>query len=77
MSISYRRSTNFIQIMKVLYLIFLVLLVCSCKQKHKTLFQLVSPQESGIHFSNKISDSDTLNILNQEYIYNGGGVGFQ
>ncbi|WP_317168182.1 VCBS repeat-containing protein [Pontibacter pamirensis] len=31
--------------------------------------------ETGIHFSNRITESDTMNVLKSEYIYNGGGVG--
>ena len=46
-----------------------------CQQGSITLFQLVLPDESNITFSNRIIESDTLNILNEEYIYNGGGVG--
>jgi hypothetical protein len=46
----------------------------SCKKKPDTLFKLLSPEETSITFSNRIFESDSLNILNQEYIYNGGGV---
>jgi hypothetical protein len=45
----------------------------SCKSK--TLFRQVSADQSGIHFNNIIQDNDTLNILDVENIYNGGGVG--
>ncbi len=41
----------------------------------KTLFQLLPPSRTGITFCNKISENDSLNILNQANIYNGGGVG--
>jgi enediyne biosynthesis protein E4 len=40
-----------------------------------TLFKLLSPSETGIHFANTLTESDSLNILNQANIYNGGGVG--
>ncbi|GAO41560.1 VCBS repeat-containing protein [Flavihumibacter petaseus] len=43
--------------------------------KEKTLFRLLSPKETGIAFSNSLTESDSLNILNQANIYNGGGVG--
>jgi ASPIC and UnbV/FG-GAP-like repeat len=45
----------------------------SCKSK--TLFRQINADESGIHFNNIIQDNDTLNILDVENIYNGGGVG--
>ena len=40
-----------------------------------TLFQLLPASRTGIGFANKIFESDSLNILNQANIYNGGGVG--
>ena len=38
------------------------------------LFSLLSAQETGINFSNAVSESEALNILSYEYFYNGGGV---
>lgn len=37
-------------------------------------FDLVSPDVSGIHFSNSIHETFTNNILVNSYLYNGGGV---
>ncbi|WP_257574691.1 VCBS repeat-containing protein [Hydrobacter penzbergensis] len=48
--------------------------VLSCKQK-QSLFREIGPEKSGIHFNNLIVENDTLNVMNYEYIYNGGGVG--
>lgn len=44
-------------------------------QQNKTLFKLLPSSETGIDFNNQLFESDTLNILNQANIYNGGGVG--
>ena len=49
--------------------------VIGCQTTPDTLFHLVPPSQSSITFANRITESDTLNILNEEYIYNGGGVG--
>ncbi len=46
----------------------------SC-QKKKKIFHLVSPEYSGINFSNTIMESDSINYFNYNYIYSGGGVG--
>jgi hypothetical protein len=55
-------------------LLFLVLLAAfGCKQK--TLMEQISADHSGIHFNNTLTDNDTLNVLDVENIYNGGGVG--
>lgn len=51
----------------------LVFIVSSC-QKDAPLFELKSSQETGIDFNNLIIESDSFNILTDEYIFNGGGV---
>lgn len=56
------------------YLPFLILILfVSCSQK--TRFQLLDPDRTGIDFVNTIKESDTLHVMNFEYIYNGAGVG--
>ena len=57
------------------YLVSLLLpfLFTACKEK--PLFERLDSSETGISFANKLTDSDTLNILNYQYFYNGGGVG--
>ncbi|MGY6521031.1 MAG: VCBS repeat-containing protein [Mongoliitalea sp.] len=49
----------------------------SCKQSQEdrdTLFQLLSSEETGIDFSNNLTSTEELNILEYLYFYNGGGV---
>ena len=53
----------------------LIPLIISCTHKPKTLFQLLPPQSTGIDFQNDIAEDEYLNILSNEYIYNGAGVG--
>lgn len=54
-----------------------VLLAFSCAGcfTREHLFKPVAEGHSGIRFSNTLTESDTLNALTFEYIYNGGGVG--
>jgi hypothetical protein len=59
----------------LLSLVLILMLSWSCSKKPQTLFKLVTPEESGIAFTNSILESDSFNILTYEYIYNGGGVG--
>lgn len=57
-------------------LILILVLSCvffSCGNKKR--FSKIRSADSGIHFSNTITDNDSLNILDVENIYNGGGVG--
>ena len=48
------------------------LLLFSCNKSQ--VFKTVSPEHSGIHFNNLIIESDSINVLDFENIYNGGGV---
>ena len=45
----------------------------SCNQKKK-LFTLLDPDKTSITFSNRITENDSINIIDNEYVYNGGGV---
>jgi enediyne biosynthesis protein E4 len=45
-----------------------------CKKKDVNLFTLLDPKKTHVTFNNKITESDSLNIMTYEYIYNGGGV---
>lgn len=47
----------------------------SCITKHNTIFTPINSEDSGINFSNIITTSDSLHLLNFHYLYNGGGVG--
>ncbi len=55
-------------------LLVLFLLVFSSCNKESTLFELIPPSKTGIDFNNTIVESDSFNILTDEYIFNGGGV---
>jgi enediyne biosynthesis protein E4 len=58
------------------FLLLLLLLLTACEKKQPaSLFRLLDSNDHGITFSNDIHESDSLNILTLEYIYNGGGVG--
>ncbi len=52
----------------------LVLLI-GCEPTAPTLFRLVDPSHSGIHFINEIVEDENNNIVKLEYLYNGGGIG--
>ncbi|MEO7802082.1 MAG: VCBS repeat-containing protein [Ginsengibacter sp.] len=46
----------------------------SCKHEN-SLFRLVPPDQSGVHFANVIVEKDSINPIDLTNIYNGGGVG--
>jgi hypothetical protein len=51
-----------------------LLLAAGCNTAPKR-FELLPSATTGITFNNLLTESDTLNILSFEYMYNGGGVG--
>lgn len=67
---------NFHQSLRVFFSIILLLVMLAGQgQKSPTLFRLLPSLQTGIQFKNTITENDQLNILNEAYIYNGGGVG--
>lgn len=50
-------------------------LLIGCKPGPEKRFELILPEESGVHFSNNIQESESFNVMEFEYLYNGGGVG--
>src|SRR5688572_17784834 len=55
--------------------IIVVLFVAACTDQPKTLFVKLSSSETNIDFQNAIIESTQNNILTNEYLYNGGGIG--
>ncbi|HVK97627.1 MAG TPA: VCBS repeat-containing protein, partial [Flavisolibacter sp.] len=55
--------------------LFLTVVLLSKAQLAAPLFNLLPSSYTGISFANHLTENDTLNILNQANIYNGGGVG--
>lgn len=44
------------------------------EEKRSTYFLLLTSERTGIDFTNTITENDSVNLLDYEYIYNGGGV---
>ncbi|MEM9887166.1 MAG: VCBS repeat-containing protein [Bacteroidota bacterium] len=62
--------------MKTFLYFFVIMGLCSCQfNSDPTLFRKIDYRESGIDFTNTITENDTFNVLDYEYIYNGSGVG--
>ena len=51
----------------------LLLLACG-KRDQDTLFKRLSARQTGITFANTITITDSVNVLTDPYVYNGGGV---
>jgi len=59
----------------VIALFILLVSACELERTADTRFQLLDASETGIDFNNEIVETDSFNILRNEYMYNGGGVG--
>ena len=53
----------------------LLTLLCLGCAKKQTLFERISSENSQVVFSNEIIETEEYNILENEFVYNGGGVG--
>jgi hypothetical protein len=60
---------------KMRRLLFLLLAVAAISCKEKPRFELLDPEQTGITFNNVVVETDSVHVLNFEYIYNGAGVG--
>ncbi len=55
----------------------LILLISACSDDSSDggpLFTTIPPSQSGLQFNNQITENDSINILDNEYVYNGAGV---
>lgn len=56
------------------YWLFPLFFLYGCTHERDKLFSVLPSEKTGIDFTNRISDTDSLNILDYLYYYNGGGV---
>ena len=56
------------------YFLLLSVGLFGCQKHEPTLFTLLDHTRTGITFENAITENDNFNILQYEYVYNGGGV---
>src|SRR6476619_383108 len=59
--------------MKKLVILFCAVIALSCN-KPATLFLKQSSSHTGIKFDNRIIENDSVNPIDLEFLYNGGGV---
>ncbi|ULQ58115.1 VCBS repeat-containing protein [Flavihumibacter rivuli] len=61
--------------MKPFYsLALLIILLQGCSGDGSNVFRLLDAEDTGIGFANTIGENDSINIIDLEYVYNGGGV---
>lgn len=52
----------------------IVIASCSRKEDNNALFKKIDGEISGLHFNNRLTENDSINILDNEFVYNGAGV---
>ncbi len=55
-------------------LIVVFLFAYGCRQKSKTLFEVLDKEQTGLHFANTLKPNAKVNMLTYMYFYNGAGV---
>lgn len=65
-------------------ILFIIITITSCQnqkvdsenedRRGQTIFELLSPYESGVYFNNQLTEGLNTNVLMYEYFYNGGGL---
>ena len=58
---------------KIAGLVAILFSVSACKNNN-TVFREISSAESGVNFNNKLNYTDSLTVLDFEYMFNGAGV---
>jgi len=59
----------------VLAIIFAAFLIASCQNESDPLFERLPAEETGITFSNNVTQNDSINVVEYTNMFNGGGVG--
>ena len=58
----------------LLLLLSVVLISAASCSRNPQLFKKIDPSKSGILFNNQIIENDSINVIDKENVYNGGGV---
>ncbi len=69
------RSQKKYQIHIVVFFTIFQLLACSHKKQEPTMFDVLDENKTGLNFTNKLTPTQTFNVFNYMYFYNGGGIG--
>jgi len=60
--------------LKKIILFFILILISSCSIDNNIGFKVINSKDSNLKFSNTLVENDSLNILDNEFFYNGAGV---
>jgi hypothetical protein len=71
---SFSKGLKILQLSFSILLFSILLFSCENPTKEPTLFELIPAEKSGVTFENNLTSTDSLNILEYLYFYNGGGV---
>ncbi|PKA96825.1 VCBS repeat protein [Flavobacteriaceae bacterium MAR_2009_75] len=64
-----------LNLLRVFYLLLFCIINLSCTEGEPTTrFSKVDKSHSGLNFNNHLTENDSINILDNEFVYNGAGV---
>ncbi|GGW49480.1 VCBS repeat-containing protein [Arenibacter certesii] len=61
--------------LKIFTFLFSSVILFQCKKEETSLFKQIHSDQTNISFINEVIETDELNIMQYQYLYNGGGVG--
>ena len=64
-----------LMLIRISCLLFTVIFLFSACHSANNLFEQIPSTHSGVHFSNQIIETDSVNVMDLSNVYNGGGVG--
>lgn len=67
-------NKNIQELLKLIIGIIFTFLIGCTEKTPTTLFSKVNALESGLDFNNQLTENDSINILDNEFVYNGAGV---
>ena len=69
-----RLKMKILNTLTVAALLLLYLSACKNVKDKEPMFNIVLNQESGLDFNNALTENDSINIIDNEFVYNGAGV---
>ncbi len=68
------KNRKYLSLMNKYFIYIITILFIGCIKKKGEVFENPASEKTGISFTNTITETDDLNILDYLYFYNGGGV---
>jgi enediyne biosynthesis protein E4 len=73
LKVNWKKYCSITSTLKIAIFTFIITII-GCNQNSNTLFKNIASDKSNIYFTNTIVENDSINPIEMEFLYNGGGV---